>query len=88
MICKSAGISENRKIAKTDATTGSRSLDADTNDGDKNFRHQLKILCPKMVEKTLKSKPTTIAETPYPTRGIPDAMVAIRREIPQKRYTI
>ena len=32
------------------ATTGSHNLEADTKDGEKYFRHQLKILCPKMVE--------------------------------------
>ena len=50
----------------TAATTGSHSLDADTKAGEKYFRHQLKMLCPRIVEKTASSRPDhrtgTIAE--------------------------
>ena len=53
-----------KKIAKNAATTGSHSFDADTKAGEKYFKHQLKILCPNMVEKTDNNKPTTIALIP------------------------
>ena len=41
-----------------DAITGSHNFDAETNAGEKYFRHQLKILCPKIVENTASKKPT------------------------------
>ena len=78
-ICRSAGTSLNRKSAKTAAATGSHSLEADTKEGEKNFRHQLKILCPKRVEHTLRSRPTTTDLTPYPVKARPLKAVASPR---------
>ena len=56
-ICRTEGSSRNRNTAIMDAATGSHSLDADTKAGEKYFRHQLKMLCPKMVENTAKYLP-------------------------------
>ena len=63
-ICNKAGNSPNKLAAITAATTGSQSFDADTNAGEKYFKHQLKILCPKIVEKTDNNRPTITALTP------------------------
>ena len=49
----------------------SQSLEADTKDGEKYFRHHLKMLCPRMVEKTASSKPTTMVFSPIPKQIIP-----------------
>ena len=68
IICNKTGASPKRKLARIAATTGSQSLEADTKDGEKYFRHQLKILCPKIVEKIASSRPTTMALGPYPKR--------------------
>ena len=65
MICGNTGSSPNKKPAKTAATTGSQSFDADTNAGEKYFKHQLKMLCPKIVENTDNSNPTITALIPY-----------------------
>ena len=46
------------------ATTGSHSLDADTKDGEKYLRHQLKMLCPSIVEKIASNNPTQMAFHP------------------------
>ena len=62
--CNNTGISPNKIPAMIAATTGSQSLDADTKAGEKYFRHQLKILCPKIVEKMDSNKPTTTALIP------------------------
>ena len=70
-ICRSAGTSLNRKSAKTAAATGSHSLEADTKEGEKNFRHQLKILCPRSVENTASKSPTTTEAAPYPVKERP-----------------
>ena len=50
--------------AITAATTGSQSLEADTKEGEKYFKHQLKMLWPKMVENTASSRPTITALQP------------------------
>ena len=63
-ICKMSGISLNKNIAIIDATTGSQSFDAETNDGEKYLRHHEKILCPIMVENSANNIPTTAAEYP------------------------
>ena len=63
-ICNKTGSSPNKKPAIIAAATGSQSLEADTNAGEKYFRHQLKILCPKIVEKTDNNNPTTTALIP------------------------
>ena len=54
------GISENINIAIIADTTGSQSFDAETNEGEKYFKHQLKILWPKMVEKSESRSPKDI----------------------------
>ena len=43
-IVRGFGYSEKTGIAIIAATTGSKSFDADTKDGEKYLRHQLKIL--------------------------------------------
>ena len=67
-ICSQPGSSPKRKPAITAATTGSQSLDAETKEGEKYFKHQLKILWPNMVEHTASSKPTITALQPYANR--------------------
>ena len=62
--CITDGISANKKAAKKEATTGSQSLEAETKEGEKYLRHQLKMLCPKMVEKTPSNRPTIGALNP------------------------
>lgn len=51
-------------MAKNAATTGSHNFDADTNAGEKYFKHQLKILCPNIVENTDNNNPTITALVP------------------------
>ena len=65
IICKAVGISKKRIPAKIAATTGSQSFEADTNAGEKYLRHQLKILCPSIVENSAKRRPTITALIPY-----------------------
>lgn len=63
-ICNKTGSSPNKKPAIIAAATGSQSFDADTNAGEKYFKHQLKMLCPKIVEKADSKSPTTTALIP------------------------
>ena len=44
-------------------------LGGETKAGDKNFRHQLKMLWPRMVEKTARRNPTTIPLEPVSGQG-------------------
>ena len=64
MIWNAVGISLKRKAAMAAAATGSQSLDAETKEGEKYFRHQLKMLWPRMVEKMARRAPTTMALGP------------------------
>ena len=63
-ICRTAGISPKRKAAITAAATGSQSLDAETKEGEKYFRHQLKMLWPRIVEKMASNAPTMMGLGP------------------------
>ena len=63
-ICRGTGISAKRNAAINAAATGSQSLEAETKDGEKNFRHQLKMLCPRIVEKMASSAPTRMGLGP------------------------
>ena len=63
-ICINVGISLNKNIANIADTTGSHSFDADTKEGEKYFKHQEKMLWPKMVENIANRSPTTGALMP------------------------
>ena len=78
-ICRSAGTSLNRKAQRQQQPQARTAWEADTKEGEKNFRHQLKILCPKRVEHTLRSRPTTTDLTPYPVKARPLKAVASPR---------
>jgi len=63
-ICRRPGYSENSTPAMIVAATGSQSLEADTKEGEKYFRHQLKMLCPRIVEKIARKNPIEIGLNP------------------------
>lgn len=86
-ICNMAGTSANRNTANNAATGGSQSFEADTNDGDKYFRHQLKILCPSSVEHTESSSPTTTEAVPYPVNAVPLTTTVVHSARAQNIYT-
>lgn len=69
-ICSNAGISPNRTRAIAEATTGSHNFDADTKAGEKYFKHQVKILCPRSVEKIPSRSPQTAGLMPYSQKRI------------------